>query len=71
MSLRDRAIINYEKYGAMDRVFRDITEDKRMQKHSEQILNSIVETVADMIYRLDGQGIITLKKYGYSAEELI
>ena len=47
-----------------------------MEKPFGEMLNSIVKTVPDIIYRLDSHGIITfvsdaVKKYGYSVEELI
>jgi PAS domain S-box-containing protein len=43
---------------------------------NEQRLSSILETVPDIIYRLDTRGKITfindaVKKYGYSIKELV
>ena len=60
----------------LDSMFHGIVEDKRMEKPFGEMLNSIVKTVPDIIYRLDSNGIITfvsdaVKKYGYSVEELI
>jgi len=60
-------------------VVRDITDRKKMEqalKESEKRLHSIIETVPDIIYRLDPQGYITfisdgVKQYGYLPGELV
>lgn len=60
-------------------IFSDITEQKKTeveQKKSQQKLNSIVNKIPDIIYRLDNNCTITfinnaVKRYGYSPKELI
>jgi len=60
-------------------IFRDITDRKKTEEAlrvSQQLLNSIIKTVPDIIYRLDAEGNITfindtVKMYGYTPEKLI
>ncbi|MFT5375921.1 MAG: PAS domain S-box-containing protein [Candidatus Latescibacterota bacterium] len=60
-------------------VIQDITERKRVEdalRKSEARLNSIVESVPDIIYRLDSNGKITfisgaVRGYGYAPEDLV
>jgi PAS domain S-box-containing protein len=69
-------LLERNKYAA---IFSDITEQKKMeveQKNSQQKLNSIVNKIPDIIYRLDNNCTITfinnaVKRYGYSPKELI
>ncbi len=63
----------------IDGMCEDITDRRKTEealRNSEQILDSIVENVPDIIYRLDLDGNFlfvsdALKKYGYTPEELI
>ncbi|MCP4726156.1 MAG: PAS domain S-box protein [bacterium] len=59
-------------------IYEDVTDRKRLEealKESEKLFFSIVESVPDIIYRLDLEGNITfisssVKQYGYTPDEL-
>jgi PAS domain S-box-containing protein len=60
-------------------IFRDISDYKKIQMNlnkSEKYLSSIIDTIQDIVYRIDTEGLVTfisdsIRQYGYIPEELI
>jgi PAS domain S-box-containing protein len=69
----------YKNGEILEVVFKDITSYKKIQValcESEKQLHSIIETIPDVVYRLDPQGRFTfiseaIRDYGYEPEKLI
>lgn len=69
----------YKQGDILEIVFKDITSYKKIQValcESEKQLNSIIETIPDVVYRLDPEGRFTfiseaIRDYGYDPVKLI
>ncbi len=60
-------------------IFRDISDYKNIQMNlcqSEKYLCSIIDTIQDIVYRIDTEGLVTfisdsIRQYGYEPDELV